>query len=179
MALETKKFNALIKSITSNAAAQRKLIQSALISIAVYAQRDGRHQPAEQLMAAIGTGVYRAGISKWLSLNAPIHFKNDEPLLSKDRRNEKQAEVGFTIEQYELDISAMPAWYDIDRDNNKTPNVWDSVAFADTLKKHMFKALGTAQKHDAALAGAIDKAYARFLSELATLEVKEEETIEV
>jgi hypothetical protein len=174
MAIEIKKLNSLIKKIGTTAAKQRAEIQEALIGCAVIAQRDRNTDPTIRLFAVVGTGVYRAGMSKWLSLNAPIHFVNGEPKLSSDRQKEKEIEVGYTIAQFEENIRAMPTWFDVDKENNKEPNVWDSVKFATNFKEYLHKAFEKAKTHDPVLAEAIEKAEARFIGELARCDVKEE-----
>ena len=166
MALEKTQLFALIGKIGINAAEQRVMIHDALVSIAVYAQRDNNMDPCIRLMAAIGTGVYRAGISKWLSLNAPIHFVNGEPKLSKARKNAKEAEVGFTIAQYEADLHDMPKWHEIDEGNNKAPNVWDSASFTAKVDEYLLAAIKKAAKHDQALVEALDQAHNAFRSRL-------------
>lgn len=132
MRMESKKLTGLINSIKAGAAKQREQVQEACIQAALYAFTDRNTDPAKRLIEAVGAGVHKAGISKWLSLNAPIHF-NDKGAQLSDKR-QKELAGAMTAEEFEAEIRAMPAWYAMDEENNKTPNVWDRLA---TLKKEV------------------------------------------
>lgn len=156
-AITIKTLNSLIKKIGSNAAQQRKDIQEALIGCAVIAQRDRNLDPAIRLFEAVGNGVYKAGMSKWLSLNAPVHFKDDKPLLSDARQKEYQD----SIETFEAEIRLTVEWYAIDKENNKAPNVWDCLAVFTKEAAHLSKLAERAAKEgDVEAARALKEAHA-------------------
>lgn len=128
--MESKKLTGLINSIRAGAAKQRDQIQEACIQAALYAFADRNTDPAKRLMEAVGAGVHKASISKWLSLCAPIHFNDKGAQLSSKRQ--KELAGAMTVEVFEVEIRAMAPWYVMDEVNNKTPNIWDGL---DILKK--------------------------------------------
>ena len=130
MRMESKKLTGLINAIKAGASKQRDQIQEACVQSALYAFTDRNIDPAKRLMEAVGTGVHKAGISKWLSLCAPIHFNDKGAQLSGKRQ--KELAGAMTAEVFEAEIRAMVPWYVIDETNNKTPNIWDGL---DILKK--------------------------------------------
>lgn len=141
--LNHKELSALINKIGKAAKTQRDNIQQALAACAYYATFDRNVDPAIRLFNAIGGETYKAGMSKWLSLYAPIHFKDGKPMLSDKR----QKEITATVEEFVAHIDAAPAWYAIDEGNNKTPNIWDSLKFAEQQALHLENAAKKAEKN--------------------------------
>lgn len=140
-------------------------IQEALISVAVFAQRDRNTDPAIRLLAAIGTGVYRAGVSKWLTLNAPIHFVDGEPKLSSDRQKEKECEVGYSIAQYESDLRASAPWFEIGK-KSSAQNAWDTQKQLTELQSHLDRAVSRFMRHDPEVGQMIEKVAVYFRLEM-------------
>lgn len=149
--MELKKLNTLIKTIGRNATTQREQIQEALIGCALYAFSAERNiDPFKNLFAAVGTGVHKAGMSKWASLHAPVHFANDEVKLSSDRQKEMFNTI--TAEQYEADLRAAPEWYVMGESSNKSPNVWDAAEAFNKLIEQMGKLGKKADKNGDSIA---------------------------
>ncbi len=145
MRMESKKLTGLINSIKAGAAKQRDQIQEACIQAALYAFADRNTDPAKRLMEAVGAGVHKASISKWLSLNAPIHF-NDKGACLSDKR-QKELASSMTVEEFEAEIRAMPAWYVMDEANNKAQNIWDGLATLEKEIAHLRKLAEKANKN--------------------------------
>lgn len=145
MRMESKKLTGLINSIKAGAAKQREQVQEACVQAALYAFTDRNTDPAKRLMEAVGAGVHKAGISKWLSLNAPIHF-NDKGAQLSDKR-QKELAGSMTADEFEAEIRAMPAWFAMDEENNKTPNVWDGLATLEKEIAHLRKLAEKANKN--------------------------------
>lgn len=141
--LDQKALSSLISKIGKAAKSQRDNIQQALVSCAYYATFNRNADPAIRLFQAIGGETYKAGMSKWLSLYAPIHFKDGKPMLSDKR----QKEITATVEEFTAEIDKAPAWYAIDEGNNKTPNIWDSLKFAESQALHLENAAKKAEKN--------------------------------
>jgi hypothetical protein len=147
----------LIKKIGTTAKSQRDNIQLALVSCAYYATFDRNADPAIRLFNAIGGETYKAGMSKWLSLYAPVHFKDGKPMLSDKRQ--KEMVNSMTTDEFLAEMDNAPAWYEIDAANNTAPNVWDSLAFAEKQAMHLENAASKAEKNgDANLAELLRKA---------------------
>ena len=145
MRMESKKLTGLINSIKAGAAKQRDQIQEACVQAALYAFTDRNTDPAKRLMEAVGAGVHKASISKWLSLNAPIHF-NDKGAQLSDKR-QKELASSMTVEEFEAEIRAMPAWYVMDEANNKAQNIWDGLATLEKEVTHLLKLAEKANKN--------------------------------
>ena len=163
--MEAKALSSLIKKIGTNAKTQREDIQTALIGCAYQAQLNRNVEPCIRLMDAIGNGVYRAGVSKWLSLNAPVHFKKDRPMLSDVRQ--KETESDMTIGEFMDTVKAAVVWHEMDKENNTAPNVWDSGMFAKKVDEYLLASIRKAAKEDASLSEALDRAHSLFRKELA------------
>lgn len=145
MRMESKKLTGLINSIKAGAAKQREQVQEACVQAALYAFTDRNTDPAKRLIEAVGAGVHKAGISKWLSLNAPIHF-NDKGAQLSDKR-QKELAGAMTADEFEGEIRAMPAWFAMDEENNKTPNIWDGLATLEKEIAHLRKLAEKANKN--------------------------------
>ena len=155
--LDQKSLSALIKKIGATGKTQRDNIQAALVSCAYYAVFDRNADPAIRLFDAVGGETYKAGMSKWLSLYAPIHFKDGKPMLS-DKRQKEMVNT-MTKEDFTNEMESCSMWYEIDAGNNITPNVWDSFAFAEKLAMQLENAAKKAEKNgDANLAQIIKDA---------------------
>ena len=165
----------LIKKIGSTSKSQRDNIQQALVSCAYYAVFDRNADPAIRLFNAIGGETYKAGMSKWLSLYAPVYFKEGKPLIA-DKRQKEMANA-MTVEDFAAEMDKATAWYEIDATRNITPNVWDSFEFAKKQATHLQNAADKAEKNgDAELAKLLREAEMILRSKLnAEYDVKEVE----
>jgi len=143
--LDQKALSALIKKIGGTAKTQRDNIQQALVSCAYYATFDRNVDPAIRLFQAIGGETYKAGMSKWLSLYAPVYFKDGKPMLADKRQKEMKATL--TAEEFTAEMDQSALWYEIDAENNKAPNVWDSLKFAEQQALHLENAAKKAEKN--------------------------------
>lgn len=162
--MEAKKLSQLIKVIASNATKQRDQIQAALVGCALQAYH-GNPNYARDLFGAVGTGVRVKAMSHWLSLNAPIYFKNGVAEIATERRKEIANSV--TLEQFAADLAAQPAWYEHGKQDTVPTNIWDSASFIKKVDEYMLDAIKKANKNDATTAEALDKAHSAFRSELA------------
>ena len=165
MARNANKIRSLIKSISTRSAKQRSDIQEALVECALFVFEDRNTDPAIRLFGAIGGETHRAGMSKWLSLNAAVHFKEGKPLLSDERQKEMVEEL--TAAEYEERIRSMPAWFDMDEDNNKATNVWDSALQIKKLDEYLMKQVKQFAKHDSAIAETLDRIHNEFRAQIA------------
>lgn len=156
--LAPKALSALIKGISQTSAKQRENIHTALVQCAYYAAFDRNMDPAIRLFQAVGGETHKAGMSKWLSLYAPIHFKDGAPLLSDKR----QKEITVTSEEFFADLATAPKWYEIDEGNNRVVNAWDTGAFIHKVDEYLLKAIERVKKHDLAAAEVLDKAHNLF-----------------
>lgn len=155
--LDQKALSALIKKIGTAGKTQRDNIQSALVSCAYYAVYDRNLDPAIRLFNTVGGETYKAGMSKWLSLYAPVHFKDGAPVLSDKRQKEMKATL--TVEEFTKVVTDGAPWYVIDRKNNTTPNVWDTSAKFKSFDEYFQKFITQMSKHDIVLAEALDRAH--------------------
>ena len=141
--MDTKKLNALIATIARNSKAQREQIQQALIGCALQCFEHGSNATSNKLFEAVGNGVRKEGMLKWLSIYAPVHFAGGEVLVSKKRRAEMAATT--TVEEYAAKLAEAPAWHAL-AEPQKIANPWDSVKFAETLALHLEQAAKKADK---------------------------------
>jgi hypothetical protein len=164
MSRSSKLINALIKGISTRSAKQRSDIQTALIECAMFVFEDRNTDPAKRLFAAVGGETHRAGMSKWLSLNGAVHFKDGAPLLSDERQ--KELTGSMLAAEYEAQIRAMPAWFDMDEDNNKAINVWDTAAQIKKFDDYFLSFIKRVGKHDMDMAAMLDRSHSLFRAEL-------------
>lgn len=163
--LDQKALSSLIKKIGTTGKTQRDNIQVALVSCAFYAVYDRNLDPAIRLFQAVGGETYKAGMSKWLSLYAPVHFKEGKPLLS-DKRQKEMAET-LSKEDFAKEMDSCALWYEIDAANNKAPNVWDTNAKVKAFDEYFLKTIAQMRKHDVTVAEAMDRAHSLARAELA------------
>ena len=104
-------------------------------------------------------------MSKWLSLYAPVHFKEGKPLLS-DKRQKEMAET-LSKEDFAKEMDSCALWYEIDAANNKAPNVWDTNAKVKAFDEYFLKTIAQMRKHDVTVAEALDRAHSLARAELA------------
>lgn len=165
MARNSTKFRKLVSIIKSRSAKQRIDIQEALVECAMFAFEDRNVDPAIRLFEAVGGETHRAGMSKWLSLNAAVHFKDGRPMLSDAKQ--KELAGSMTASEYEQSIREMPAWYVMDEANNNATNVWDTSEFLKKVDEYLLGAIKKAKKHDAAVGEMLDTAHNLFRAEMA------------
>ena len=141
--LTTANFTDLIGKINKGTTERRNDIQEALIFAACIAQRDRNTDPVIRLFAVIGNETNRKAISHWLSINAPIYFKDEMPKLA-DR---KQREYDGTMEELEAWLRKQPEWFKHATKTNVADNVWDSNEFAESIAKYLEKAAKKAESN--------------------------------
>lgn len=166
MARNSTLINKLIYRIGRRDTLMRQDIHNALVECALHAMEDRNVDPAIRLFKAVGNSVNRKGMSKWLSLNACIHFKDDAPMLSDIRQ---KAMAAFSVEEkttYIASLSSGLKWYEFAKETNTATNLWDHdrqlgmvLDYVDNMSKRAKKA------NDAALG--------KTMSELAAILTKE------
>lgn len=153
--MEIKQLNTLIAKIGKNSKSLKADIQSALVGCAFFAQRDRNVDPAIRLFQAIGNEGNRKAMSHWLSTYAPIHFKDEKPLLSDKR----QKEYAGTAQEFAEELNAAPAWYEFASEGNKAVNVWDGMQQLERLRNQINKLAEKASKEG-------DTVFAELMNEL-------------
>lgn len=151
--MEARKLNALITSIVKGAAKQRDIIHEALVGCAYQAAFHRNTDPARRLFEGIGNGVHKRAMSQWLSLNAPIHFNDERPVLSDARQK------GLTVSEAEFhaELGAAPKWYEHNARSNSAANAWDSMERVRGLVEYIEALKRKALKNDATLATDLDR----------------------
>ena len=136
MAYDMKQLNTKIRSIKTNAATFRTLVQEALIAAAFFAFKDGNVTPFNNIIEAAGNGTHIQGITMWVELCAGIgRVKKGVIVLNKKVRDESGVIDEATFAPFLEEMSKV-SWFEI-AGKQKPESVFDEGAYLKRVTKKL------------------------------------------
>lgn len=143
MAINTSaQFNGGIKTLASQGAKTRALIQELLITAVFFAERDGDVSPINRVVTAVSElkSMDMWKIHKWLkTYEAPVKPSEDGKtyVYDKAKRHLPQGADRDAFAPYETVMRQEPAWYELAKAEATPKSVWDAESSFETFAKRL------------------------------------------